>query len=144
MRLNGQVLALEGLGIPAPRYLWSPAWIGLVFSYLVSFVVFHAAMTAGGVILFSLYHVPQAFRVVASDVLDFPPGRGVYLVRAAWLVIMYALAIASIVVAKGAEPKERGDDVTSAMTSSVMRATAFVVVMELASVIALFTWQGRS
>src|SRR5207245_1627726 len=46
MRLNGQVLALEGLGIPPPRYLWSPAFIGLFFSYLVSFVVFHAAMTA--------------------------------------------------------------------------------------------------
>ncbi len=138
LRLGGQVTALEGLGIAPSRYLWSPAWLALVASYLLSAAAFFAAMTGGGYLLFRFYEVPEALRVITSDVLDAPPGRERYLVRAAWLVAIYAVAIASIVVSRGGAPKERGDDVTAAMTSAVMRTTLFVVVMELGSIALLF------
>lgn len=138
MRLGGQVTALEGLGVAPSRYLWSPTWLALAASYLLSAAAFFAAMSAGGYLLFRFYDVPEALRVITSDVLDAPPGRVRFLVRAAWLVAIYAVAIASIVVSRGGAPKERNDDVTSAMTSAVMRTTLFVVVMELGSIALLF------
>lgn len=142
MRLGGQVTALEGLGVAPSRYLWSPSWLALAASYLLSALAFFAAMTLGGYLLFRFYDVPEAFKVITSDVLDAPPGRRKYLVRALWLVAVYAVAIASIVVSRGGSPKERGDDVTAAMTSAVMRTTLLVVVIELASIAILFARGG--
>jgi thiamine transport system ATP-binding protein len=144
LRLNGQVVALEGLAVPPARYLWSPAWTALAWSYLITLFVFAASMTAGGWALFSFYDVPHALSNLTADFLDPPPSRLPYLLRAVWLAVTYAVAVASIVVAKGREPKERSEDVTSAMTSAVMRATLFVVVMELATIVALFAFTGRS
>jgi ABC-type nitrate/sulfonate/bicarbonate transport system ATPase subunit/ABC-type transporter Mla maintaining outer membrane lipid asymmetry permease subunit MlaE len=145
LRLNGQVVALEGLAVSPARYLWSPAWMALAWSYLVTLIVFTASMTAGGWALFTFYDVPHALSNLTADFLDPPPSRLPYLLRALWLAVTYAVAVASIVVAKGSEPKERSEQVTSAMTSAVMRATLFVVVMELATIVALFafTWRGR-
>ncbi len=143
LRLNGQVVALEGLAVPPARYLWSPAWTALVWSYLITLFVFTASMTAG-VGPFTFYDVPHAISNLTADFLDPPPSRLPYLLRAVWLAVTYAVAVASIVVAKGREPKERSEDVTSAMTSAVMRATLFVVVMELATIVALFAFTGRS
>lgn len=139
MRLNGQVVALEGLAVPPARYLWSPAWAALVCSFFATVFVFVASMTAGGWFLFQLYDVPYALDKLTADFVDPPPSRLPYLVRAMWLVFSYAMAIASIVVSKGSEAKERSDDVTAAMTSAVMRATLFVVIMEL---ITVFILQG--
>jgi hypothetical protein len=99
-------------------------------------------MIAGGFALFSFYGVDEALSVLTSDFVGQPTSRLPFLVRAIWLVLSYALAIASIVVAKGREPKGRSEEVTSAMTSSVIRATLFVVVMELASLIVLFAITG--
>ena len=135
MRLNGQVLALEGLAVPPARYLWSPAWVALACSYFATVLVFAASMIAGGCFLFQAYDVPHALDKLTADFVDPPASRWPYVVRAMWLVFSYALAIASIVVSKGSEPKERSDDVTAAMTSAVMRATLFVVVMELVTVV---------
>jgi ABC-type nitrate/sulfonate/bicarbonate transport system ATPase subunit/ABC-type transporter Mla maintaining outer membrane lipid asymmetry permease subunit MlaE len=143
MRLGGQVTALEGLGVPPSRYLWSPAWLALAASYVLSAVAFFAAMTLGGFLLFRFYDVPEALRVITSDVLDAPPARRKYLVRAIWLVATYAVSIATIVVSRGGAPKERSDDVTAAMTSAVMRTTLLVVVLELASIAILFARGGR-
>lgn len=138
LQLHGQVTALEGLGVTPARYLWSPAWTALVISYLVTLVAFVLAMISGGLVLFSVYDVPNAFAVLTSDFRGEPASRLPALVRGVWLVISYALAIASVVVAKGKEPKSRSEEVTSAMTSSVIRATLFVVVMELGSVMVLY------
>jgi molybdate transport system ATP-binding protein len=143
MVLGRQVLALDGIGVPAPRYLWSPAWIALAISYLATVVVFAAAMVGGGWILFQLYGAPDALAVLTSDFLDPAPGRGPYLVRGIWLAFAYAAAIATIVVGRGVAPKDEAAQVTSAMTSAVVRTTLFVVAMELASVIVLFAVAGR-
>jgi ABC-type transporter Mla maintaining outer membrane lipid asymmetry permease subunit MlaE len=144
LRLHGQVVALEGLGIPPARYLWSPAWVALALAYLFTAALFVASMIGGGFLLFQFYGVPHALDKLTSDFLAPPPSRLPYLVRAGWLVLTYAAAVASIVVAKGREPKERSEEVTAAMTSAVMRATLFVVVMELATVALLFTYTGKS
>jgi ABC-type transporter Mla maintaining outer membrane lipid asymmetry permease subunit MlaE len=144
LRLHGQVTALEGLGVAPARYLWSPAWTALVLSYLVTLLAFTVAMIGGGWGLFAFYDVPHAFEVLTSDFRGEPASRLPSLVRGLWLVVCYALAIASVVVAKGREPKARSEEVTSGMTSSVIRATLFVVVMELASVIVLYAITGSS
>jgi putative ABC transport system ATP-binding protein len=143
LRLHGQVTALEGLGVAPVRYLWSPTWAALVLSYLVTIVAFAAAMVAGGLALFTFYDVPEALSVLTSDFRGQPASRLPALARGLWLVVTYALAIASIVVSKGREAKSRSEEVTSAMTSSVIRATLFVVGMELATVIALYALTGE-
>lgn len=143
MALGRQILALDGIGVSAPRYLWSPAWLALVLSYLGTVVVFVAAMVLGGFGLFQLYGGQHALAILTSDFVDPAPGRGPYLVRGVWLVVTYALAIATIVVGSGVAPKDEAAHVTSAMTSAVVRATLFVVAMELASIIVLFAVVGR-
>lgn len=143
LRLHGQVVALEGLGIPPARYLWSPAWTALAISYLVTVALFAAAMIGGGLLLFDFYRVPGALAKLTSDFVDPPASRVPYLVRAGWLVVSYAFAVASIVVSKGSEPKEKSEEVTSAMTKAVMRATLFVVFMELVTVAVLYRYTGR-
>src|SRR5262249_17050361 len=91
MQLGRQVLALDGIGVPAPRYLWSPAWIALALGYLGTVVVFIASMIAGGFALFQLYGARDALAVLTSDFLDPAPGRGPYLARGIWLMIAYAV-----------------------------------------------------
>lgn len=142
--LGGQVVALEGLGIEPKRYLDGPAWMALMLGYLGSAVVFIASMVAGGYLLFSEYQVPHALDVLTADFVDPAPEREAYRHRGVWLIVCYAFAIASIVVAKGREPKHRSDEVTAAMTSGVMRSTLFVVVIELVSVALLYALTGEA
>jgi ABC-type transporter Mla maintaining outer membrane lipid asymmetry permease subunit MlaE len=137
-------VALEGLGIEPKRYLDGPAWMALFIGYLGSAVVFVASMVFGGYLLFSEYQVPNAFEVLTSDFLDPAPERVPYRHRGAWLILCYAVAIASVVVAKAREPKHRSDQVTSAMTAGVMRSTLFIVVIELLSVALLYALTGEA
>ena len=111
---------------------------------LFNLLRFTLAMIGGGWVLFTFYDVPQALEVLTSDFRGEPASRLPALVRGIWLVVSYSLAIASIVVAKGREPKGRSEEVTSAMTSSVIRTTLFVVAMELASVVLLYAITGGS
>jgi ABC-type transporter Mla maintaining outer membrane lipid asymmetry permease subunit MlaE len=143
MELGRQVLALDGIGVPAPRYLWSPAWLALAISYVGTVVVFIAAMVGGGWLLFQLHGARDGLAILTSDFLDPAPGRGPYLVRGMWLVAAYAVAIATIVVGRGVAPKDEAAHVTAAMTSAVVRVTLFVVAMELASILVLFAVVGR-
>ncbi|MCC6646100.1 MAG: ATP-binding cassette domain-containing protein [Polyangiaceae bacterium] len=131
--LNGQVLALEGLGVPPERYLWSPAWLALCASYLGAAAVFIASMVVGGWALFRAYDVPHALLRLLSNFVDPAPGQLVPVIRMSCLIALYAVALPSITVARAVEPKRSSDDVTSAMTSAVMRCTLFVVAMELLS-----------
>ncbi len=142
LRLHGQVTALSGLGIPPERYLWSPAWMALLLAYLTTVLVFIASMMAGGYALFQFYDVPYAFDKLTSDILDPPNARLPYLIRGVWLVLSYALATATIAVTKGRAPKERSEEVTQAMTSAVMQTTLFVVLMELVTIVILFSVTG--
>jgi ABC-type transporter Mla maintaining outer membrane lipid asymmetry permease subunit MlaE len=141
--LGGQVVALEGLGIEPKRYLDGPAWMALFLGYLGSALVFLASMIFGGYLLFSEYQVPNALDVLTADFLDPAPERIAYRHRGAWLVVCYAAAIASIVVAKAREPKRRSDEVTSSMTAGVMRSTLFIVVVELLSIALLYALTGE-
>jgi ABC-type nitrate/sulfonate/bicarbonate transport system ATPase subunit/ABC-type transporter Mla maintaining outer membrane lipid asymmetry permease subunit MlaE len=143
MALGKQILALDGIGVPERRYLWSPAWLALAISYVGTVLVFVASMIAGGYALFQLYGGEDALAILTSDFLDPAPGRGPYLVRGIWLVAAYAIAIATIVVQRGVAPKDEAAHVTQAMTSAVVRVTLFVVAMELASVVVLFAMVGR-
>jgi ABC-type nitrate/sulfonate/bicarbonate transport system ATPase subunit/ABC-type transporter Mla maintaining outer membrane lipid asymmetry permease subunit MlaE len=142
LQLHGQVTALEGLGVRPARYLWAPSWVGLVVAYLATFGVFTIAMLLGGWCLYASSQVSDALGIIAADFIAPPPSRYPALARALWSVGIYTLAIASIVVAKGREAKQSSDDVTGAMTSSVMRVTLFVVVMELLSMLVMRAWGG--
>jgi ABC-type nitrate/sulfonate/bicarbonate transport system ATPase subunit/ABC-type transporter Mla maintaining outer membrane lipid asymmetry permease subunit MlaE len=142
LRLHGQVTALEGLGVPPARYLWSPAWLALVTAYIATFVIFTASMILGGWVLYHGAGVKDAFSLLTADFVEPPPTRYPYLVRGLWSVVIYTLAAASIVVAKGSEPKSKSEEVTAAMTSSVMRVTLFVVAMELITVMLVRAWEG--
>ncbi|MBI4703435.1 MAG: ATP-binding cassette domain-containing protein [Deltaproteobacteria bacterium] len=143
LRLHGQILALEGVGVRPGRYLWSPAWIALAVSYLATVALFIASMVAGGWVLFGIYDVPDALARLVSTFTSPPPEKVAPVVRGAWLVLAYALALPSIVVAKAAEAKDTSGDVTAAMTSAVKRCTIFVVVMELVSVWIMYRLSGR-
>lgn len=142
LRLHGQVTALEGLGVPPSRYLWSPAWLALVVGYFATFIIFTASMILGGWVLYDSENVRNAFSLLTADFVEAPPTRYPYLIRGFWSVVVYTLAAASIVVAKGKEAKSKSEDVTAAMTSSVMRVTLFVVVMELVTVVLVRIWEG--
>lgn len=142
LRLHGQVTALEGLGIPPARYLWSPAWLALALCYLATFIVFTMAMMLGGWMLYRANEVQNAFSLITADFLAPPPTRYPYLARALWSVGAYTLAAASIVVAKASESKAKSEDVTNAMTSSVIRVTLLVVILELLTVLVVRGWEG--
>jgi ABC-type nitrate/sulfonate/bicarbonate transport system ATPase subunit/ABC-type transporter Mla maintaining outer membrane lipid asymmetry permease subunit MlaE len=144
LRLHGQVTALEGLAIAPARYLWAPSWGALVAAYLTTVFTFTLAMLVGGWSLFSFYGVPNAWSVITADFHEPEPGRWAYLVRGGWLAFAYALVMASVIVARSAEPKSSSDAVTASMTSTVMRCTLLVVVLELASIVVLFQRQGGS
>jgi ABC-type multidrug transport system ATPase subunit/ABC-type transporter Mla maintaining outer membrane lipid asymmetry permease subunit MlaE len=133
LRLHGQVQALEGLGVPPGRYLFSPAWLALALGYLVVALVFAGAMIGGGYVLFAWKAVPDALSILTAPFFDPAPTKVAPLVRGIWLVLAYALVLPSLVVAKASEPKRASEDVTEAMTASVMRCTLFVVFIELVS-----------
>lgn len=142
LELGKQVEALEGLGVRPERYLWAPTWAALVLAYAVSCIGFCVAMGVGGWCLFQLNDAPHAVAVLSSDFLDPAPERLPYRVRALWLVCCYAIAVASIVVGRAAGEKSEAAHVTGAMTGAVIRATLFVVVMELVSIMVLFQVTG--
>jgi ABC-type multidrug transport system ATPase subunit/ABC-type transporter Mla maintaining outer membrane lipid asymmetry permease subunit MlaE len=143
LELGGQVVALEGLGVPAQRYLAAPAWLALALGYLGAAAVFYGGMVAGGYLLFEHYEVRDALAKLTSDLLDPAPERLPYRWRAIWLTVAYAAGVASLAVAGGRAPKERADDVTAAMTASVRRSTLLVALLELGSVALLYADEGR-
>ncbi|MFI5300790.1 MAG: ATP-binding cassette domain-containing protein, partial [Polyangiales bacterium] len=109
--LGGQVLAMDGLGVSVRRYVWSTCVAALAMSYLAVFAAFFEAMTAGGFAVFAWYGVKNPLGILMSDLVDPIPGRLPYVIRAVCLVVLYALAIASIAVARGAGPKREAGDV---------------------------------
>ncbi len=135
MSLTRQTAALRGLGISEARYLWLPAWLSLAGAYVLLATLFVAGMVAGGVLYLGLAapELGDAFAVVTADLLDPPAERAVFRVRAAVLVVIYAVGIASDAVAKGAREKTSAATVTAAMVGSVMTCTLWVVAIELLS-----------
>jgi p-aminobenzoyl-glutamate transporter AbgT len=105
--------------------------------YLVVALVFAGSMVGGGYALFAWKGVPAALALLTAPFLDPAPSKVAPLVRGIWLVLAYALVLPSLIVAKAGEPKRASEDVTQAMTSSVMRCTLFVVVIELVSLVVM-------
>ncbi len=143
LQLHRQMQAMEGLGIPASRYIWSPAWCALVLAYLVVAIVFASSMLVGGWALFAFYDVPGALVVVTSDFVHPPGHRLPYLVRGGWLVGAYAVLLASIAVARGGSQKNSSEQVTGAMTASVIQSTLWVVVLEMFTIALTFWITGK-
>jgi len=138
MGLTHQVTALEALGIPRTRYLWAPSWVALSLAFLVGALIFAGGLLLGGVLLCQLDGVEGGAQILVTDLFDPAPDRVPYVVRAGWLLWIYAFGIASDAVARGSAPKESSDAVTAAMTKSVVACTLWVVVLELSSVFLLF------
>lgn len=144
MALTEQVDAMEALGIRKEGYLWSPVWLGLCISFLLTALLFASGLFFGGWLLCQLFHVADAARLLMGDILDPPPGRLPNLVRALWLIWIYAFGIAADVVAKASEAKTRSDDVTRGMIRSVIASTLWVVTLEIVTVWLLFSYkEGR-
>lgn len=139
MSLTKQTLALDALGVDRRAYLWAPAWLAVGACYLAVAALFALGMIAGGLIVCRAYAVPDAWALLTGDLLDPRPERAIYVVRAGFLVWIYAWGIASDVVAKGGAAKPEADAVTRGMTASVVACTLWVVGWELATVLAVFS-----
>ncbi len=139
MGLTRQIAALEALGIKRERYLWAPTWLALALGYLLIVVVFAFGLLLGGMLLCRLEGIPDAWVILSSDLLSPRPGRGRFLARALWLVVLYAGGIAADVVAKASREKPSAESVTQGMTASVVSCTLWVVVLELSSALWLFS-----
>jgi thiamine transport system ATP-binding protein len=145
MSLTRQTTALEALGISKARYLWVPAWLGLAGSYMVMAALFTLGMLVGGVLYLEL-RVPElgggwrfAWELLTADIVDPPPERAVFRLRALGLCCVYALGIAGDAIAKGSREKRSAEDVTVAMVRSVMVATLWIVALELGSLVLIYS-----
>jgi thiamine transport system ATP-binding protein len=138
MGLTKQTLALDALGVDRRSYLWAPAWFAVAVTYLAVAVLFALGMIAGGMLVCRQYGIAEPWQLLTGDLLDPRPERLRYAVRAVFLVWIYAWGIASDVVAKGGSPKPEADAVTRGMTASVVACTLWVVLWELATVMAVF------
>lgn len=138
MGLTRQTLALSALGVSPRAYLRAPAWVALGLSYLAVAALFIAGMLLGGLALCHQLSIPEAWEILTADLWDPRPDRVRYLVRALFLLWIYAWGIASDVVARGSEEKKAADDVTRGMTGSVVFCTLWVVLWELCSAILVF------
>lgn len=144
MSLTRQTTALRALGIAEARYLWVPAWLGLVGAHLLLCGVFVLGMLLGGVAYLEL-RVPElsgnpgfAWELLTADIVDPPPERAVFRVRALGLIGVYALGIAGDAIAKGSRDKHSAEDVTIAMVRSVMVTTLWIVALELGSLLLIY------
>lgn len=141
MSLTRQTAALRALGIQETRYLWLPAWLGLGMAFLLMVAIFTAGMVAGGALYLEL-RVPEivdAYAVITADLFDPPPARELFRSRAFWLVGLYAVGIGADGVAKGAREKSSAESVTVAMVRSVMAVTLWIVALELASLVFVYS-----
>lgn len=135
MRLSRQTAALEALGIPRSSYLWAPLWVALTLAFVIVAATFALGLVVGGVALCSVEGIDHGWELLTSDLLDPVPARAPYVVRAVALCFIYAVGCASDAIARGDGPKETADDVTRAMTRSVISCTLWVAVLELVSLV---------
>ncbi len=139
MELTKQTAALEALGIRKTHYLWAPTWLGLATSYALVATLVTGGMLFGGWLLCQQQGLQDAWPLLLGDIFDPRPERSVYVARATFLLWCYGWGIASNVLAMGTSHKRSSDDVTRAMTGSVVSATLWVVALELGSVLWIFS-----
>lgn len=138
MGLTRQIAALEALGISRRRYLWVPVWLALSLSFVVVAATIAGGLAAGGAWQSYQSGVVNPWPILLGDLIDPVPGRERLRARAAWLVGIYAVGIASDVVYRGTGRKERADDVTRGMTGSIVSCTLWVVLLELVTAMLVF------
>jgi ABC-type nitrate/sulfonate/bicarbonate transport system ATPase subunit/ABC-type transporter Mla maintaining outer membrane lipid asymmetry permease subunit MlaE len=138
MVLTKQVSALQALGIDVRPYLIVPTWIVLMAAYLAVAAVFVVGMIAGGTALTMVLGMDDGFQLLTGDLLDPLPERVKYDIRALVLVWIYAWGIASDVVTRGSRTKNSSDDVTRAMTGSVVACTLWLVAWEMITVFVVY------
>ncbi len=138
MGLTRQTAALEALGISKAHYLWAPTWLALALSFFAVALLVTAGMLFGGWLLCQQHELPGAWDLLVADLFDPRPERSPYVGRGLFLVWVYGWGIASNVIAQGGSPKSDADDVTQAMTGSVVSCTLWVVAWELVTVLWVF------
>ncbi|MDF1562423.1 MAG: ATP-binding cassette domain-containing protein [Deltaproteobacteria bacterium] len=146
LQLGKQVSALSALGITRERYLFLPGFLTMVLGFALCAALISGGLALGGAILHVMEGAssevwPALWRIL-GDLLDPLPERARLQARAVWLLALYAPGIAADVIARGSDLKERSDDVTRAMTGSVVACTLWVVVLELGSALILFAEGG--
>jgi ABC-type transporter Mla maintaining outer membrane lipid asymmetry ATPase subunit MlaF/ABC-type transporter Mla maintaining outer membrane lipid asymmetry permease subunit MlaE len=138
MGLTKQTLALDALGVDRRSYLWGPSWLAAAVCYFAVAALFALGMILGGMLVCESYGITNAWDLLTGDLVDPQPERLRYVVRALFLVWIYAWGIASDVVAKGGASKPEADSVTRGMTASVVACTLWVVAWELVTVLVVF------
>ncbi len=141
MSLTRQSDALRALGIAESRYLWLPCAVGLFVGFWITALVVVWGMVGGGLIYFQLFapELGNGFEILTADLLDPPPARAAFRMRAIGLIGLYALGIATDAVHRGRQDKRRSEDVTIAMVRSVMTVTLYVAICELGTLAWLYT-----
>jgi len=136
--LTRQSTALRSLGIPEQRYLWVPAWIGLVTSYTLLAGLFTVGMILGSALY--VYGIDglgsdwsTALDIVTAQLIDPRVEESSLLVRGKLLIVIYALGIAADSIAKGAKTKTKAEAITVSMVRNVMTCTLWIVLLELIS-----------
>lgn len=138
MGLTGQLTALRALGISRPAYLDTPSWLALLLAYLLAASIFAAGMTLGGAALCAQQGVTDPWPLLLGDLLDPHPSRWMLRHRALWLVGLYAAGLGAEIVYRATRPARRSEDVTRAMTTSVIVSTLWVVCLELLTAALVF------
>ncbi len=145
LALGRQTTALKALGIRTETYLWLPGLVALSLAFWLTALVIAAGMLLGGAVVHVLQaggHLLPVLARLAGDLLDPVPERATLRNRALWLILLYGPGIAADVVHRGTDLKRRADDVTRAMTGSVIACTLWVVALELGSALILFATRG--
>lgn len=106
--------------------------------YLMVAALFVLGMIAGGTALTATLGMDGGFELLTGDFIDPLPHRLKYDIRALVLVWIYGWGIASDVVARGVKPKSSADEVTHAMTGSVVAGTLWLVTWEMITVFVIF------
>lgn len=138
MGLTGQITALRALGISRSAYLDTPSWLALLLSYLLTAAIFAAGMTLGGAALAIQQGVADPWPLLLGDLVDPHPSRWMLRHRALWLIGLYSAGIGAEVVYRATRMVRRSEDVTRAMTASVIVSTLWVVLLELGTAALVF------
>ena len=145
LALGRQTTALKALGIRTETYLWLPGFLALSVAFWVTALLIAGGMLVGGAVVHLLQagrHLGPVLAHLAGDLIDPVPERATLRNRALWLILLYGPGIAADVVHRGTDLKRRADDVTRAMTGSVVACTLWVVALELGSALILFATRG--
>lgn len=131
-RYGSQIEAIQTLGVRPRAYLLTPIVLAFVIGTpLLEWLAFQAAQTVS-LISFTLSHPEVGPFFWRSHFKRELVGGGFFYAGANWLLcktVLSGLGVAAISYYRGARPKQSATDVSDAITSTVLWATLYVLVV---------------